>query len=71
MSGNRICRQIKWYENQEQVEAWRNGKTGFPWIDANMRQMVSQENININLKNTFRSKRDSCATLVVFPSLHF
>ena len=40
IKGNRICRQVEWYENEEQVTAWRNGQTGFPWIDAVMRQMV-------------------------------
>ena len=41
IKGNRICRQVEWYENEEQVTAWRNGQTGFPWIDAVMRQMVT------------------------------
>ena len=41
MNGNRICRQIEWYEDDSKIEAWRTGKTGFPWIDACMRQMVS------------------------------
>lgn len=49
MTGNRICRQIDWYENAEQVEAWRSGRTGYPWIDACMRQMV---NILIPLLDT-------------------
>ena len=41
MNGNRICRQIEWYEDDSKIQAWRTGKTGFPWIDACMRQMVS------------------------------
>jgi cryptochrome len=41
MTDNRICRQIEWYENDEQYQAFKAGKTGFPWIDAIMRQLVS------------------------------
>ena len=40
MEGNRICRQIDWYENEEQKNAWREGRTGYPWIDAIIRQMI-------------------------------
>merc|ERR1712130_274776 len=42
MKGNRICRQIEWYENDDHVTAWRNGQTGYPWIDAVMRQMKTE-----------------------------
>mgnify|MGYP001372383274 FL=1 len=30
---------IKWRFNEEEYEAWKNGKTGFPLIDAAMRQL--------------------------------
>ena len=30
---------IKWRFNEEEFEAWKNGKTGFPLIDAAMRQL--------------------------------
>ena len=30
---------IKWRFNEEEYEAWKNGKTGFPIIDAAMRQL--------------------------------
>ena len=46
MKGNRICRQIEWYENEDHVMAWRNGQTGYPWIDAVMRQMVEHSSLN-------------------------
>ena len=44
MEGNRICRQIDWYENEEQKTAWREGRTGYPWIDAIIRQMILEGN---------------------------
>jgi len=37
--GNPICKQIKWNRNPKFLEAWTNGLTGFPWIDALMRQL--------------------------------
>ena len=33
---------IKWRFNEEEFEAWKNGKTGFPLIDAAMRQLISE-----------------------------
>jgi len=30
---------LKWRFNEEEFEAWKNGKTGFPLIDAAMRQL--------------------------------
>jgi len=34
--GNPICRQIDWDENPEYLAAWRDGLTGYPYIDAIM-----------------------------------
>lgn len=34
-----INRAVKWNENQEYLEAWKTGTTGFPVVDAAMRQM--------------------------------
>jgi hypothetical protein len=31
-SGNPICRQIKWDNNDEFFKAWKEAKTGFPFI---------------------------------------
>ena len=42
MEGNRICRQIEWYNDEEKKQAWREGKTGYPWIDAIIRQMITE-----------------------------
>ena len=33
---------IKWRFNKEEYEAWKNGKTGFPLIDAAMRQLKTE-----------------------------
>ena len=33
---------IKWRFNEKEYEAWKNGKTGFPLIDAAMRQLKTE-----------------------------
>ena len=38
--GNRICRQIPWRQDKEEyLNAWKEGRTGFPYIDAIMTQL--------------------------------
>nr|KYP54012.1 Cryptochrome-1 [Cajanus cajan] len=39
MTGNRICKQVPWKDDDKLLEAWREGRTGFPWIDAIMIQL--------------------------------
>ncbi|CAI5998776.1 unnamed protein product [Closterium sp. NIES-64] len=39
MQGSSICRQIPWKADPELLVAWRDAKTGFPWIDAIMVQL--------------------------------
>ena len=46
MRGNAMCRQIPWKsaqnpgdEGYEELQKWKNGETGFPWIDALMLQL--------------------------------
>ncbi|XP_021736756.1 (6-4)DNA photolyase-like [Chenopodium quinoa] len=39
MKGNQICKQIPWNEDSELLAAWRDGRTGYPWIDAIMTQL--------------------------------
>lgn len=39
MVGNKICAQIPWKTNPQYLEAWTHGQTGFPFIDAIMRQL--------------------------------
>ncbi|KAL8561485.1 hypothetical protein ACOMHN_011167 [Nucella lapillus] len=42
MEGNPICLDIDWYRDQEQFELWSKGQTGYPWIDACMRQLKDE-----------------------------
>ncbi|KAJ9190081.1 hypothetical protein P3X46_001314 [Hevea brasiliensis] len=39
MRGNRICKQIPWNDDNELLAAWREARTGYPWIDAIMVQL--------------------------------
>lgn len=39
MQGNSICRQIPWTFNADLLAAWTHGQTGYPFIDAVMRQL--------------------------------
>ncbi|KAL6334320.1 hypothetical protein AAG906_014721 [Vitis piasezkii] len=39
MKGNRICKQIPWNDDDELLAAWREARTGYPWIDAIMVQL--------------------------------
>ncbi|XP_058112642.1 (6-4)DNA photolyase isoform X2 [Magnolia sinica] len=39
MKGNRICKQIPWHDDSELLVAWREARTGYPWIDAIMVQL--------------------------------
>ena len=42
MVGNPICLQIPWKEDNTQFEKWKNGQTGYPFIDAGMRQLLQE-----------------------------
>ncbi|KAL1565070.1 (6-4)DNA photolyase [Salvia divinorum] len=39
MKDNKICKQIPWKNDDELLAAWRDARTGFPWIDAIMMQL--------------------------------
>ncbi|KAL3918704.1 MAG: hypothetical protein SGILL_004109 [Bacillariaceae sp.] len=39
IEGNKYCRQVPWDDDPQLLEAWKKGQTGFPWIDAAMRQL--------------------------------
>lgn len=39
MVGNSMCRQIPWRTNMDLLDAWSHGRTGYPFIDAIMRQL--------------------------------
>lgn len=42
IEGNSICRQIPWKQNADHFEAWKNARTGYPWIDAIMTQLRNE-----------------------------
>ncbi|XP_076058298.1 circadian regulator cryptochrome isoform X2 [Oratosquilla oratoria] len=42
MEGNPICIQIPWYDDEERLKAWEEGRTGYPFIDACMRQLLKE-----------------------------
>ena len=47
IEGNRICRDIKWSDPKnertaELIQKFKEGMTGYPWIDAAVRQMKSE-----------------------------
>ena len=42
MIGNPQCKQIPWRRDQAMVDAWKNARTGFPFIDALMTQLKVQ-----------------------------
>lgn len=39
MNGNTVCLQIPWKTDKKLLEAWTFGRTGYPFIDAIMRQL--------------------------------
>lgn len=39
MKGNPICIDIPWRKDDEHLKAWTEGRTGYPFIDACMRQL--------------------------------
>ena len=39
---NPICFQLPWGEDSNLVQVWKEGRTGFPWIDAAMRQLRNE-----------------------------
>ncbi|WP_407541812.1 deoxyribodipyrimidine photo-lyase (plasmid) [Deinococcus radiomollis] len=42
MVGNPVCRQIDWDDTPALLAAWTEGHTGYPWIDAAMRQLNTE-----------------------------
>jgi len=42
MIGNTDCRQIPWQSNPTYLQAWKEGHTGYPFIDAIMIQLVRE-----------------------------
>lgn len=53
MLNNPICLEIKWAEpDPVMVQRWKMGKTGFPLIDAAMRQLLAEGWLHHTLRNT-------------------
>lgn len=53
MDGNEICLHIPWAKpNPEQFNSWVMGQTGFPLIDAAMRQLLAEGWLHHTLRNT-------------------
>ncbi|XP_052810769.1 cryptochrome-1-like [Mya arenaria] len=42
MENNPICLNIPWYEDKEKLRRWEQGETGYPWIDAIMKQLKNE-----------------------------
>ncbi|KAL4710562.1 hypothetical protein ACJJTC_008964 [Scirpophaga incertulas] len=42
MVGNPVCTQIPWGKNDEHLKAWAEGRTGYPFVDAIMRQLKEE-----------------------------
>jgi len=42
MKGNTDCKQINWSSNSDYLKAWEEGRTGYPAIDATMRQLKQE-----------------------------
>lgn len=52
MKDNPICLKISWSTpSDEIVDRWKFGKTGFPIIDAAMRQLIAEGWIHRMLRN--------------------
>ncbi|XP_040472015.1 cryptochrome-2-like isoform X4 [Falco naumanni] len=42
MVGNPVCLQVDWDNNPQHLQAWREGQTGYPFIDAIMTQLRTE-----------------------------
>jgi len=42
MENNKYCREVPWSNDPELLQAWKEGRTGYPWIDACMVQLKTQ-----------------------------
>ena len=42
IENNPICLAIPWRTDDAQLEKWKNGLTGYPFIDAGMRQLLQE-----------------------------
>jgi len=42
IDGNKFCRPIPWDDDKVLLSAWKEGRTGYPWIDACMKQLETE-----------------------------
>lgn len=42
IEGNKYCRPVPWDDDEDFLEKWKNGQTGYPWIDACMMQLKQE-----------------------------
>ena len=42
MEGNPYCRDVPWSSDPELLAVWKEGRTGYPWIDACMAQLRTE-----------------------------
>ena len=50
-SGNPNCLQIPWKNDEDQLEKWKKGITGYPLIDAGMRQLLQEGWMHDTVRN--------------------
>ena len=51
MERNPICIDVPWYDDPKQLEMYENGRTGYPFIDAGIRQLRQEGWIHHVLRN--------------------
>jgi len=51
IENNPLCLAIPWREDDAQLERWKNGQTGYPFIDAGMRQLLQEGWIHHTVRN--------------------
>jgi hypothetical protein len=59
MEGNPICKQIPWESDAALLSAWREGRTGYPWIDACMTQLRDTHRPKVPLARSSHPPRPS------------
>ena len=35
-----VCAQVQWRDDADALQRWKDGRTGLPLVDANMREMA-------------------------------
>ena len=61
-SNNAVCMPLPWKYDSSMVTFWKEGQTGYPWIDAAMRQLRKEGWIHNYLRYT--CSNISCVTFM-------